>query len=79
MSPTVFRYKRYRFFFFSREEKRKHVHVYCADGEVKFWLEPKISIANNYGLSKAQIVELTQVIEERKNEIADAWDKHFKN
>ena len=79
MSPTVFRYKRYRFFFFSREEKRKHVHVYCPDGEVKFWLEPKISVANNYGLSKTQIVELIQIVKERKDEIADAWDKHFKN
>ena len=26
MSPTVFRYKGYRFFFFSREEVRMHVH-----------------------------------------------------
>jgi hypothetical protein len=36
MSPTVFRWKGYRFFFFSREEERKHVHVTCADGEAKF-------------------------------------------
>lgn len=27
MSPTVFREKGYRFFFFSREEPRMHVHV----------------------------------------------------
>jgi len=33
-----------------------HVHVYCAEGEAKFWLEPEISVANNYGLSKVQIV-----------------------
>jgi len=37
MSPTVFRYKNYRFYFFSREEERMHVHVYCTDGEAKFW------------------------------------------
>ena len=36
MSPTVFREKGYRFFFFSREEPRVHVHVICADGEAKF-------------------------------------------
>jgi hypothetical protein len=29
MSPTVFKYKNYRFFFFSLEEKRIHVHVDC--------------------------------------------------
>ncbi len=35
MSPTVFRYKNYRFFFFSREEKRRHVHVECPEGEAR--------------------------------------------
>ena len=79
MSPTIFRYKGYRFFFFSREEERKHVHVYCADGEVKFWLEPEISLAKNYGLSRTQLAELRQVVEERKDEIANAWDKDFGN
>ncbi|MFN7338865.1 MAG: DUF4160 domain-containing protein, partial [bacterium] len=29
MSPTVFREDGYRFFFFSREETRMHVHVHC--------------------------------------------------
>ena len=40
MSPTVLRYKHYRFFFFSREETRKHVHVVSPEGEAKFWWEP---------------------------------------
>jgi len=46
MSPTIFRHKGYRFFFFSREEKRMHIHVFCTDGEAKFWLEPLISLAS---------------------------------
>ena len=77
MSPTIFRYHGYRFFFFSREEKRIHVHVYCADGEAKFWLTPKVSLANNYGLSKKQIIELSKIIEERKNDITKAWQEHL--
>ncbi|MCK5131914.1 MAG: DUF4160 domain-containing protein [Candidatus Sabulitectum sp.] len=40
MSPTVFREKGFRFFFFSREEPRMHIHVRCSDGEAKFWLTP---------------------------------------
>jgi hypothetical protein len=51
MSPTIFREKGYRFFFFYREEIRMHVHVYCGDGEAKFWLEPEIELARNYRLS----------------------------
>ena len=48
MSPTIFRYKNYRFFFFSREEERKHVHVYSPKGEAKFWIEPSVALAQNY-------------------------------
>ena len=39
----------YRFFFFSREEPRMHVHVICADGESKFWLDPAIELARIAG------------------------------
>jgi hypothetical protein len=55
MSPTVFRDGPFRFYFFSREEARMHVHVSCADGEAKFWLEPAVAMAQNYGLSDRQI------------------------
>ena len=79
MSPTVFRYKDYRFYSFSREEERMHVHVYCADGEVKFWVEPEVALAKNHGLSDSQITELTRVVKEHCDEIKDAWRKHFSN
>ncbi len=78
MSPTVLRYKRYRFFFFSREETRKHVHVSAPDGEAKFWLEPIVALVNSSGLSTKQLKELQGVIERKKDEITRAWDKHFK-
>ena len=52
MSPTVFRHKGYRFYFFSREEARMHVHVSASKGEGKFWIEPDIGLAMNAGLTK---------------------------
>ena len=51
MSPTVFRFKSYRFFFFSREETRIHIHISCPSGEAKFWLEPVVALAQHYGFS----------------------------
>ncbi|WP_211307542.1 DUF4160 domain-containing protein [Polynucleobacter rarus] len=36
----IFKENGFRFFFFSREESRIHVHVSHADGEAKFWLTP---------------------------------------
>jgi hypothetical protein len=47
MSPTVFRDGGFRFFFFSREEPRMHVHIVSSEGEAKFWIEPKFEVAQN--------------------------------
>ena len=52
MSPTVLRIKGYRFYFFSGEEQRKHIHVYCTEGEAKFWIEPEVELAKNYKLNE---------------------------
>ena len=78
MTPTVFYEGKYRFYFFSREETRMHVHVSCADGEAKFWLDPIVSLAASYGLNPRQLNRLQKMVEEHKNEIKDSWKKHFK-
>jgi hypothetical protein len=57
MSPTVFREGGFRFFFFSREESRIHIHATHANGEAKFWLNPEIELAINKGLTSKQISE----------------------
>ena len=77
MSPTIFRDGPFRFYFFSREESRIHVHVTCADGEAKFWLEPIVALANSYGLSKKQLAKIQTSIEEKSDEIRRAWQEHF--
>ncbi|MHB8476261.1 MAG: DUF4160 domain-containing protein [Steroidobacteraceae bacterium] len=77
MSPTIFREDGFRFYFFSREEPRMHVHVQCADGEAKFWLEPVIELAKNYRLSDRQISSIRTLIEAHANEFRSAWTKHF--
>ena len=64
MTPTVFRQGPYRFFFFSREETRMHVHVSHPDGEAKFWLAPHVELAK-------------QLVVEHLQEIVDAWNKYF--
>ncbi len=77
MSPTILREKGYRFFFFSREESRMHVHATCSDGEVKYWLDPEIELAKNYGLSRAQLKEIESLIEVHYDEFKSAWEKHL--
>jgi hypothetical protein len=40
-----------------------HIHVYCGDGEVKYWLEPEIEQARNHHLSRVQLRQIEQLIE----------------
>jgi len=54
-----------------------HVHVNHADGEAKFWLEPAIELAQNYGLSTQELREVNNLVNLHEQEIKDAWNRHF--
>lgn len=77
MSPTVFRYRNYRFFFFSREESRMHIHVYSPDGEAKVWIEPEIELALSKGFKDSELKEIQDVINSKQDEIRDHWKQCF--
>jgi hypothetical protein len=77
MSPTVLKDGPYRLFFFSREEKRVHIHVAHADGEAKFWLTPEITLVSNTGLSANQLREAHIIVQAHLKEIRNAWSQHF--
>ena len=79
MSPTILKERGYRFFFFSREEDRMHVHVICSDGEAKFWLEAEIELARNHNLSRARLREIEDIIEEHYDDFKSAWKEHRKS
>ena len=77
MSPTVFRAGGLRFYFFSREESRMHIHVAGQSGEAKFWIEPQIESVQNFGLSDKELAAARKHIEEHEHDIRTAWDRHF--
>lgn len=77
VSPTVLRVRGFRFYFFSREEPRAHVHVQHADGEAKFWIDPTVELFANYGLRPQQVAEAQRLTEEHIDDIGRAWAKHF--
>lgn len=54
-----------------------HVHVQGQSGEAKFWLEPSIELAQSAGLSRREIGEALQLVQEHENDIRNAWRKHF--
>lgn len=67
----------FRFFFFSREEERVHIHVESADGEAKYWLEPTLELARNHGFSSHDLRRIEDLIHQHEQEIRDAWSRHF--
>ena len=77
MSPTVFREEGYRLFFFSREERRKHIHISSANGEAKFWLEPKVELSRSYRYSPKELNVIQSIVEDNRDELVSAWRQYF--
>lgn len=78
--PVVFRYKGFRFLFYSNEgDPREPVHIHVVkDGvDAKFWLWPDVLVDYNDGFNAKTLRELTEIIEQRRDEIARAWDEFF--
>ena len=79
--PTVFRYRGFRFFFYSNEGDPRepvHVHVRSSGGEGKFWLRPAVHVASSEGLDARTLRELTQVVEDNVGLIEGAWHEYFR-
>lgn len=78
--PVVFRYKGYRFFFFSNEGdplEPIHIHVRRGEATAKFWMSPQISLAESYGMNSAELRELMRVAEKNRELIERYWHEHF--
>jgi hypothetical protein len=69
MTPTVLRKNSYRFFFFSREEARMHIHVSSESGEAKFWLEPELELAHNHRFSRQELKVSNRILNREPNVI----------
>lgn len=77
MSPTIFRAGPYRFYFNSREETRRHVHVATPEGTAKFWLEPAVALANQHNLADKELKAIEIMVKEHENVFIQAWNQHF--
>lgn len=45
----------------------------------KFWIHPNAQLAESFGFSAKDLNELRKVIDNRKKEIEEAWNEHFKS
>lgn len=54
-----------------------HIHVVNAEKEAKFWLEPKIELADNYGFSTKEINSIKKIINIYAEEFKSKYIHHI--
>lgn len=77
--PVVFRWKSFKFFFFSNEgdpREPPHIHVRGNGARAKFWIKP-VALAENIGFSAHELNSLIRVINENQDLIERVWHEHF--
>ena len=80
--PVVFRYRGFRFFFYSnegspREPLHVHVHVRSGSGEAKVWLDPQVQVASSSGFDAGTLRELVEVVQANRVQIERTWHEYF--
>ncbi len=76
--PTVLIVGNIRFFFNSREESRRHIHIETPDGTAKFWLEPHVYLATFYNLSEKELNRIESIVKEKQDDFIKEWNRHFR-
>jgi len=74
--PTIMYFEGFRFFFYSNEEDRMHVHVEREKMEVKVWLDT-FEVASNYGFRKHELLVIKTIVRKHEKALKKAWTAHF--
>jgi hypothetical protein len=80
LMPVIFRYRGFRFFFYSNEgcpREPAHVHVEKGEHEAKFWIEPVVAVAYNDGFSAKVLRDLLDLVTKNQGRIKRAWHDYF--
>ncbi len=77
--PAVAEIGPYKLFFYSAEGKEPpHVHIRRGRATAKFWLNP-LRLSRSRHMSDHELGTLRNLVEERQQEILEAWNEHFAN
>lgn len=77
MSPKFKQENGFTFKIYSNEEERMHIHVTRADNEAKFWLEPNVELACNYGVNEKEINKIIDIITKYGDEFKQKFKAHI--
>jgi hypothetical protein len=76
--PTFFYKNGFRFFIYSNEEDRAHVHIEKGAGNAKYWLRPRIECEYSYEFSRNEIRFIEETINEEYNSLIKKWNDYNK-
>ena len=77
MSPVFHRETSYIFKIFSNEEERMHIHVIRDNQEAKFWLEPKVELAENNGFRAYELGRIQKIVEKYATSFKEQYRQHI--
>ena len=70
--PKVLEDGPYRFLFYSRENKEPpHVHVKRDRDEAKFWLDPMVELAANWGFARHELNRVQHLVETHRSTLLE--------
>ena len=84
MSPTVFKYGPYRFYFWSNEAGRPHIHCESGEKNAKYWLEKadnplvEIELGETSSYAKHELTQIKEIIDQHHYEFLKKWYDFFR-
>jgi hypothetical protein len=73
--PTALRSGPYPFYFYSYDcGEPRHMHVDCQSKSAKFWLDPDVAFAENYGYNRKELRDLERITRENLERLRYEWD-----
>ena len=76
MSPKFKEINGFVFKIYSNEELRMHIHVVKAANEAKYWLEPDIELAENFGFSSKELSFIEKILKENGDDFKIKFARH---
>ena len=76
MSPKFKEINGFVFKIYSNQELRMHIHVVQAENEAKYWLEPDIELADNFGFSSKELSFIEKILKENGDDFKIKFARH---
>lgn len=73
--PTTLRIGPYRFYFYSYDcGEPRYMHVDRERMSAKFWLDPDVALATNYGFNRKELRDIERIMHENLGLLRNEWD-----